>query len=98
MKVLEKSAIILLFLAAAFASAWILNDFSFTGNFASASEESRNFYSHTKAICNGENFCEDFLINCAGDRVLEIKSTGYAVQFPDDWKDLRDEEAKGRLC
>ena len=56
------------------------------------------FHSHTKAICDGNNFCEDYEIQCNGKKVLSINPTGFAVQFSEDWKDLRDEEIKKKLC
>lgn len=56
------------------------------------------FHSHTKAICDENNFCEDYEIQCNGEKILSITPTGFAVQFSEDWRDLRDGETKNRMC
>lgn len=61
-------------------------------------ETIRNYYSYTKAVCNGTNYCEDYEIICKDDGVLSINPTGAVVQFPKDWKDPRDEEMIEKIC
>ncbi|MFH1325238.1 MAG: hypothetical protein ABIH49_00510 [archaeon] len=62
-------------------------------------EASENyFHSHTKAICDKNNFCEDYEIQCNKDKILKITPTGFAVQMPSGWNDLRDEEVKEKFC
>lgn len=54
-------------------------------------EENLNFpYSYTKAICNETNFCEDYVIECEGEKTTKITATGYSVQHSDEWEDPRN--------
>lgn len=55
-------------------------------------------YTHTKAVCNENNFCQDYEVTCQGEKVVDIKPTGYIVQNPDDWKDPRNQEEIGQWC
>lgn len=48
--------------------------------------------SHTKAVCNDKNFCEDYEITCENKNILSIRATGFAVQFSPDWKDPREDK------
>lgn len=57
-----------------------------------------NYYSYTKAICNENNYCEDYEINCEGNKVSSMKFTGAAIQNSFNWKDPRDKETIERLC
>ena len=98
MKALKISIAILLILILVLSASFLFSkNFSFMGNFVSASEIS-NSHLFTKAICNEENFCEDYFINCSGKNLLDMKSTGYAVQFSSDWKDPRNSEDINRTC
>ena len=55
--------------------------------------------SHTKAICDSENFCQDYEIFCKNQEIVEINSiTGASVQFPETWQDPRDEEIRNKFC
>lgn len=56
------------------------------------------YYSYTTAICDRDNFCEDYLVECRGNEIISFRGTGYAVQFPKDWKDLRDSKTKEVTC
>jgi len=56
-------------------------------------------HSHTKAICNSENFCQDYEIFCKDQKVIRMNPiTGAAVQFSVDWEDQRDEEMRNKFC
>ena len=56
-------------------------------------------YTYTKAICNSTNFCQDNLIKCDGNKLISITPiTGAAVQFPNDWEDIRTKDEINRLC
>ena len=55
-------------------------------------------YSFTKGICNETNYCEDYEINCEGNKVVSMKFTGAAIQNPFDWKDPRNKETIEKLC
>lgn len=57
-----------------------------------------NSYSYTKGICNETNYCEDYEINCDGNKFVGMKFTGAAIQNSLNWKDPRDKEAIERLC
>ena len=55
--------------------------------------EEENFqYSFTKAICNEENYCEDYEVVCENRNLIEFNPTGFAVQFSSEWKDSRNKE------
>ena len=53
---------------------------------------------HTKAICNSDNFCQDFEIFCMDKETVRIKPLTASVQFQKDWKNPRNEETISRLC
>ena len=56
-------------------------------------------YSYTKAICDEDNFCQDYEIICNNETLVEMNPiTGAAVQQPDNWQDPRDKETIERLC
>lgn len=48
-------------------------------------------YSHTKAICDETNFCQDYEITCKNKEVMSIKPIiGAVIQHSEDWKDPRN--------
>ena len=56
-------------------------------------------HSHTKAICDSENFCQDYEIFCYGKTPLKMSPiTGASVQFSENWQDPRDEEIRKKVC
>lgn len=56
-------------------------------------------YTHTKAICDDENYCQDHIIKCSGEKVISITPiTGAVVQFDKDWEDPRTKEQIEKLC
>jgi hypothetical protein len=56
-------------------------------------------YTHTKAICNETNYCQDYEIVCKDNTIISIKPiTGAFVQHALDWKDSRDKETIEKLC
>ena len=57
-----------------------------------------NKYTFTKAICNSDNYCEDYNISCSNGNLEFMKPTGNAVQFQEDFVDNRSQEERERLC
>jgi len=57
-----------------------------------------NEYTYTKAVCDENNFCEDYVIVCKNGSVESITPTGYTVQNPEDWQDPRDKEIRDKWC
>ncbi len=56
-------------------------------------------FSYTKAICNQENFCQDYEIFCEDNKISGISPiTGASVQFSSGWKDKRDKESINEMC
>ena len=55
-------------------------------------------YSFTKAFCNKTNYCEDYKIICNKNKLIKLIPTGNAIQFSQDWKDLRTKENNNSLC
>ena len=57
------------------------------------------YNSHTKAICNEQNLCQDYEIFCENkDVIYMLPITGAVVQFAEDWQDPRDEEIINGFC
>ncbi|MFH1365175.1 MAG: hypothetical protein ABIH28_01155 [archaeon] len=52
----------------------------------------------TKAICDENNYCEDYEIACEGNSTVGLTPTGSAVQFSEDWEDPRTEEQRQIAC
>lgn len=69
---------------------------SFQGNYIKIPQYT---YSYTKAICNSENFCQDYEIFCKNQEIIKMSPiTGAAIQFPENWEDQRDEEMRSKFC
>ena len=66
-----------------------------------SSETDKNPYTHsyTKAICNSENYCQDYEIFCKNRNIVSISPiTGASIQLPENWEDPRSAEVKNKLC
>lgn len=57
-----------------------------------------NQYTHTRAVCDENNLCQDYEITCQGNKVQDIKATGFIVQNPEDWIDPRDSKDIEQWC
>ena len=55
-------------------------------------------YTYTTAVCDENNFCEDYEVTCKGKEVLDISPTGFTIQNPENWEDPRDPENIENLC
>jgi hypothetical protein len=53
-------------------------------------------YTHTKALCNDSNYCEDYVIECSKNKATKITPTGFSIQQSKDWKDPRNNRKE--LC
>lgn len=59
--------------------------------------ETQNKYTHTKAICDENNFCKDYEITCEkGELETMSPITGAFVQHDESWQDPRENPSK--LC
>ncbi|MBU1135894.1 MAG: hypothetical protein KJ559_00070 [Nanoarchaeota archaeon] len=59
----------------------------------------KNFYIHTKAICDEKNYCQDYEITCLEDNLVNIVPiTGASIQHKKEWKDPRNIETRDILC
>ena len=48
-------------------------------------------FTHTKALCNETNFCQDYIISCKGNETKKITPiSGATIQHTKDWKDPRN--------
>jgi len=64
-----------------------------------SSEDYLDYYSHTKAICNETNYCQDYQISCNRERAIIITPiTGAVIQHSLDWEDPRNESTRNILC
>jgi len=56
-------------------------------------------YTYTKAICTEDNFCQDYVIICDGQEMLDkTPIDGATAQFPKTWNDPRSLEAINSFC
>ncbi len=56
-------------------------------------------HSYTKAICDETNYCQDYVISCNKEKILNMNPiTGAAVQFSEGWQDPRDEQTINSFC
>lgn len=54
---------------------------------------------HTKAICNETNFCQDYEIVCNEEELVRMSPlTGAVVQHSEGWQDPRGNETATKLC
>lgn len=54
-------------------------------------------YTHTKALCNENNFCQDYKITCKNETIQKTTPiTGATIQHSKDWEDPRKNPEK--LC
>lgn len=88
------SAILLIFLATATSF--------LTANLTTTEFEIKDVletHSHTKAICDETNYCQDYIISCHKDIVLKMNPiTGAAIQLDSNWQDPRDEQTRNSFC
>jgi hypothetical protein len=50
-------------------------------------------YNYTKAICNENNFCQDYIVTCEGNNLIELSPiTGAVIQHSSNWSDPRGEQ------
>ena len=85
-----KSTIILLIIVLILAIFFILKP-QITGN-------SINQQMSTKAICDENNYCEDYEIICEQNQIKSFTPTGMAIQNSDNWNDPRTPEQIRKLC
>ena len=54
-----------------------------------------DYYTYTKAICNEQNYCQDYEIVCIGNVVQEMNAiNGAVVKNSEDWEDPREEDER----
>ena len=49
-------------------------------------------YSYTKAICDEENFCQDYEIICKADEIIINPIPNTTIKNPDNWEDFREDK------
>ena len=50
----------------------------------------KNEYKYTTAICDETNFCQDYIISCEENKLINLAPiTGAAIQLSDNWEDPR---------
>ena len=56
-------------------------------------------YTFTKAICDENNFCQDYIIACDGNELTKrTPIQGAVIQHHKDWQDPRGEQSEINLC
>lgn len=50
-------------------------------------------YNYTKAICNDNNFCQDYIVTCEGKELIDLSPiSGAVIQHSSNWSDPRGEQ------
>ena len=96
---MEKSTILLVVLLIILVGAlgFISNNFVQKYITGSAIEDFQ--YLYTKAICDENNFCQDYEIVCKGNELIsQTPVTGAFLQQDINWKDPRTNEAIEKIC
>ena len=52
----------------------------------------------TKAICDENNYCEDYEVVCEQNQVKSFTPTGMVIQNPVSWKDSRTSKQIDEMC
>ena len=52
----------------------------------------------TKALCNEDNSCRDFIYTCENGNLISITPTNAVIQHSADWIDPRTEDIKYKSC
>ena len=61
--------------------------------------EASKQHSWTKAICDKNNFCQDYEIECTGNQLVSMSPiTGAFIQQDKTWQDPRTFEHRNRVC
>jgi len=89
-KTLSKTVLFLLIMILIFISIFIIKP--------QISNNNLKEYSFTKAICDENNYCEDYEIICEKNNIKGFISTGFAIQNSDNWNDPRTSEQIEKMC
>jgi hypothetical protein len=55
----------------------------------------KDYYTYTKAICDENNFCQDYEITCQNKKLIEMKPiTGASIQHSNSWEDPRENKSE----
>ena len=58
-------------------------------------ETIKDYYTYTKAICDENNFCQDYEITCENKELIEMQPiTGASIQYSDTWEDSRKNKSE----
>tara|TARA_Y100000310_G_C20638294_1_gene792442 strand:- start:664 stop:948 length:285 start_codon:yes stop_codon:yes gene_type:complete len=69
------------------------------GNVSLTGETVISEYTFTKAVCDENNYCQDYEIHCRGEQVLaQIPIQGSERQYQNNWEDPRTKEQIEKLC
>lgn len=62
-------------------------------------EEEIHYYTYTQAVCDENNFCQDYVIKCENDKETSRTAiSGAAIQHLDGWEDTRDKNTVNNFC
>ena len=79
-------------------SVLLISSFGSTESSLSQKSEFPYTHSYTKAICDKNNYCEDYEIFCKDKKVVKMNPTGAAIQYSSNWEDPRDDEIRSGSC
>lgn len=58
----------------------------------------KQYSTYTKALCDENNLCQDYIIACENNKLVSMNQiTGATVQFSKDWEDIRENKTE-MLC
>ena len=89
MKNSTKITLIILILIAIISGIIFSTKINLTGQ---TTQKNPDYYTYTKAICDENNICEDYTVECEGNTKLSLSATGYMIQNPENWTDKREEK------
>ena len=88
---MKKWQIITILIILAIALIYIIPKLNFTGQVIGDGT-----FSYTRAICDDNNLCEDYIIECESYSVKKLTPTGFTIQQESNWTDNRT--PKENLC
>jgi hypothetical protein len=98
---MDKTDIIGIVLALVITSLLMLLTLSLTNTniTGKATQNNQDPHSWTKAICDKNNYCQDYEIKCNGKTLISMTPiTGAFIQLDADWQDPRSIEHRNRIC
>ncbi|MBD3247389.1 hypothetical protein GF378_02100 [Candidatus Pacearchaeota archaeon] len=64
-------------------------------NYSNSSQYPLDYRTYTKAVCDENNYCQDYEITCKNKQVINISPiTGANIQHSENWEDPRPNKSE----